>query len=66
MHLGKYAADTAAGRNPEQIKDYARKLIDVVGKDGAFVMASNTVMDDADPDRVKLWIDFTREYGVYR
>ena len=50
---------------PEQIRDYARKLIDVVGKDGGFIMSANTVMDDADPDRVKVWLDFTREYGVY-
>jgi hypothetical protein len=49
-----------------EIKDYARKLIDVVGKDGGFIMSSNTVLDDADPERVKVWIDFTKEYGVYR
>jgi hypothetical protein len=49
----------------DQIQDYARKLIDVVGKDGGFIMSANTVMDDADPDRVKVWLDFTREYGVY-
>ncbi len=50
----------------DEIQDYARRLIDVVGKDGGFIMSSNTVLDDADPERVKLWIDFTREYGVYR
>jgi hypothetical protein len=51
---------------PEEIKGYARRLIDVVGKDGGFIMSSNTVLDDADPARVKLWMDATREYGVYR
>ena len=49
----------------DEIEDYARRLIDVVGKDGGFIMSSNTVLDDADPDRVKLWIDFTRKYGIY-
>ena len=49
----------------DEIEDYARRLIHVVGKDGGFIMSSNTVLDDADPDRVKLWIDFTRKYGVY-
>jgi hypothetical protein len=49
----------------DQIKDYAKKLIDIVGKDGGFIMSSNTVLDDADPERVKMWMDFTREYGVY-
>jgi len=51
---------------PKEIKDYAKKLIDVVGRDGGFIMSSNTVMDDADPERVKIWMDFTTEYGVYR
>jgi hypothetical protein len=51
---------------PQQVKDYAKKLIDVVGKGGGFVMSSATVMDEADPELVKVWKDFTREYGVYR
>jgi hypothetical protein len=50
---------------PEQVKAYAKKLIDVVGKGGGFIMSSNTVLDYARPDLVKVWVDFTREYGVY-
>jgi hypothetical protein len=50
----------------DEIHDYARRLIDIVGKDGGFIMSSNTVLDDADPERVKIWINFTREYGLYR
>jgi hypothetical protein len=50
----------------DEIRSYARNLIDVVGRDGGFIMSSNTVMDDADPERVRIWVDFTREYGVYR
>jgi uroporphyrinogen-III decarboxylase len=50
----------------DEIIGYARKLIDVVGRDGGFVMSSSTVLDDADPERVKIWIDFTGEYGTYR
>jgi hypothetical protein len=48
------------------VKAYAKKLIDVVGNDGGFIMSSNTVLDYARPDLVKVWVDFTREYGVYR
>jgi hypothetical protein len=50
----------------DEITGYARRLIDVVGRDGGFVMSSSTVLDDADPERVKIWIDFTGEYGTYR
>ena len=51
---------------PAEIRAYAGRLIDIVGRDGGFIMSSNTVLDDADPERVKIWLDFTREYGVYR
>ena len=51
---------------PEQVRAYAKKLIDVVGKGGGFIMGSNTVLDDAKPELVKVWVDFTREYGMYR
>ena len=51
---------------PEQVKAYAKKLIDVVGEGGGFIMGSNTSLDDARPDLVKVWVDFTKEYGVYK
>jgi uroporphyrinogen-III decarboxylase len=51
---------------PETVKAYAKKLIDVVGKDGGFVMGPRSAMDEADPGLVKVWFDFTKEYGVYR
>lgn len=51
---------------PEQIKEYSKKLIDVVGKGGGFIMSSSTVLDEADPELVRVWFDFTKEYGVYR
>ncbi|RJP35741.1 MAG: hypothetical protein C4536_00135 [Actinobacteria bacterium] len=50
---------------PEQVREYAKKLIDVVGKGGGFIMNSNTVLDEADPGLLRVWVDFTREYGVY-
>ena len=51
---------------PEEIKAYTKKLIDVVGKDGGFIMCANTELDYAKPELVKAWVDFTREYGVYQ
>ncbi len=51
---------------PQQIKDYAKNLINVVGKGGGFIMSSRAVMGGCEPALVKVWADFTREYGVYR
>jgi hypothetical protein len=50
---------------PDQIKSYSKNLIDVVGKGGGFIMSSNTVLDEADPELLKVWCDFSREYGAY-
>jgi hypothetical protein len=50
---------------PEGVKEYSKKLIDVVGKGGGFVMSSRATMDDASPELVKVWAAFTKEYGIY-
>lgn len=51
---------------PDLVKEYTRKLIDVVGKDGGFIMGPRSVMDEANPELVKIWVDYTKEYGKYR
>jgi uroporphyrinogen-III decarboxylase len=50
---------------PDDVKTYCRKLIDIVGKGGGFIMDSSTVLDDAKPENVKAMFDFTKEYGRY-
>jgi uroporphyrinogen-III decarboxylase len=51
---------------PDEVKAYCRKLIDVAGKDGGFIMASGAVIDQARPENLRTMIEFTKEYGVYR
>jgi len=51
---------------PDVVKAYCKKLIDVVGKDGGFIMDASTVVDDARPENLKAMFAFTKEYGVYR
>ncbi|MBN2039201.1 MAG: hypothetical protein JW864_04110 [Spirochaetes bacterium] len=47
-----------------EVKDYCRKMIDGAGRDGGFVMCTRSVLDDAKPENVKIWIDYTREYSA--
>jgi uroporphyrinogen-III decarboxylase len=49
----------------DDVKIQAKRLIDVLGKDGGFIMGPRSAMDEADPRLVKAWFDFTKEYGVY-
>jgi uroporphyrinogen-III decarboxylase len=50
----------------DDFREQCRKIIDVCGKDGGFIMSTSTTLDDARPDNIKAMIDFTLEYGVYR
>ena len=51
---------------PQEIRDYCKKLIDVCGKDGGFIMGAKMPLITAKPENVKVLIDFTKEYGVYK
>lgn len=51
--------------NPEEVKDYCKKLIDVCGADGGFIMDAAAPLSDARPENVQAMFDFTKEYGVY-
>ena len=50
---------------PDDVKNYCKTLIDVVGKDGGLIVCPRSSMDAAKPENLKAMIDFTREYGVY-
>ena len=51
---------------PEEVRDYCKKVIDGVARDGGYVMdASAIVQNDARVENVKALTDFTREYGQY-
>ena len=50
----------------QEVKDYCKKLIDVVGKGGGFILSPRSSTDEVKPENLKAMIDFTQEYGVYR
>ena len=50
---------------PDDVRRYCKKLIDLVGKNGGFIMDASANLDDAKPENVKAMIEFTKEYGVY-
>jgi len=50
----------------QDIENYCKKLIDLLGKDGGFIMAPRSAPDDVKPENLKAMVDFTKKYGVYR
>ncbi|NLT65079.1 MAG: hypothetical protein GXX84_00580 [Acidobacteria bacterium] len=53
-------ADTAT------VINYCRRLIDIAGRDGGFIMNTGSVIDEVKPENLKAMIDFTHDYGRYR
>jgi hypothetical protein len=49
----------------KDIIDYCKKLIDVVGKDGGYILSPRSSVETVKPENLKTMIDFTKEYGVY-
>lgn len=49
---------------PDQVIDYCRRLIDIMGCDGGFIMGPAGSTDDAKLENVKAMIDFTKDYGA--
>ncbi len=63
---GNVPASLLCTGSPQEVRDYCKKLIDVVGKGGGFIMDSASSLDEEKPENVKAMIEFTKEYGVYR
>ena len=51
---------------PEEVKAYCKNLIDVAGKDGGFILAPGSSLNEGKPETLRAMIDFSRAYGVYR
>ena len=50
----------------EETIAYCKKLIDVVGKGGGYILSPRSSTDEVNPANLKAMIEFTKEYGVYK
>lgn len=50
----------------DDVRAYARKLIDICGKGGGFIMGVAHSLLDAKFENIKALSDFTKEHGRYR
>ncbi|MBN2240548.1 MAG: hypothetical protein JW712_12310 [Dehalococcoidales bacterium] len=51
--------------SPQDVKDYCRKLIEVCGKGGGYILSLGSGPDKCDPACLKAIIDSAQEYGLY-
>jgi uroporphyrinogen-III decarboxylase len=51
----------------EEVREFTQRLCTEVGKGGGFIMSVGVgEMEGCRPDLVKVWIETTKEYGVYQ
>jgi hypothetical protein len=50
----------------QDVKEYCKKLIETVGKDGGYIMSASCSLDDAKPENVKAMVDSTSEFNIYK
>ncbi|UCB45791.1 MAG: uroporphyrinogen decarboxylase [Spirochaetota bacterium] len=51
---------------PDDVREYARKLIDDAAEGGGYIMANGAFFDNVKAENLKAMVDFTKEYGVYK
>lgn len=58
--------DMLAFSSPQEVKQFCKKVIEVVGKDGGYIMdAGAIVMSDAKPENMMAMSQAVEEYGYY-
>jgi hypothetical protein len=50
---------------PDRVKEHVKRLIETVGKRGAFIIDASTILDHAKPENVRALFDAAREFGDY-
>ncbi len=50
---------------PHDVELYCKSLIDMVGKDGGFILSTGAGMQGSKAENVKAMIDFAKQYGTY-
>jgi hypothetical protein len=63
---GNVPSATLTLGEPTQIKDYVKKLIDSCAKGGGYIVSNGAFFDDAKPENIHAFVDFTKEYGIYK
>jgi len=64
--LGGMPVSMLIGGTVEQVREHTKKVCQIVGKSGGFIMTTGTgEMEGCKPELVKAWVDATKEFGLY-
>jgi uroporphyrinogen-III decarboxylase len=63
---GNVPSSLLVAATPGEVKAHVKRLLDDVGRDGGYFLATGAVIDDAKAENLHAMIDAGREYGVSR
>jgi uroporphyrinogen-III decarboxylase len=52
--------------SPGEVKEYCRKLIEVCGKGGGYILSAGTIAENPKLENLRAMMQAVREYGVYK
>jgi hypothetical protein len=64
--MGNVPVTLLCTSTPEEIKEYCRKLIEVAGKSGGFILSPGAVIDELKSENLLAMMEAAKEYGVYK
>jgi uroporphyrinogen-III decarboxylase len=62
---GNVPASLLVTGTPREVKEYCRKLIEVCGEGGGFILTGGASIDKGNPDNLRAMTEAVMEYGVY-
>ena len=51
---------------PKEVEEHCKKLIEVVGEGGGFILSAGSSIDCAKPENIKAMVDSVNKYGWYK
>ena len=63
--MGGFPVSLLQAGTPEKVREHTKKICEIVGKNGGYIMAAGSAMDYCDKELVKVWVEATKEFGQY-
>jgi uroporphyrinogen-III decarboxylase len=63
---GNVPSSLIATGSPEDVKEYCKKLIEVCGKGGGYILSAGSSVGDPKLENLQAMLEAAKEYGTYR
>jgi hypothetical protein len=64
--LGNVPTSLLMTGTPREVKEHCRKLIEVCGQGGGYILGGGANIDQGNPDNLRVMMEAAKEYGVYK